>query len=161
MLIVIIILGITALAVLPNVQALLRDTRLTEAAAELVSSLQYARNLAARYGRPFGFQADAAGRWFKVYDNRYAADTAAHADADPPVTAYGVVLNPLDKKWYQIDFDDLAQYSGVAFSSAQIVFYPDGHCNDPAAANPSMTVSLGAAQRTVTVDGVTGRVSAQ
>ena len=44
---------------------------------------------------------------------------------------------------------------------ATIVFYPDGHSTSPLASNPAVTVSLGAAQRKITVDGVTGRVSVQ
>jgi type II secretion system protein H len=157
-LIVIMILGIVGVIVIPQFQGMIQETRLNEAAAELVSGMQYAGNLAVRYRRPFGFQANAGGRWFKVYDNRYAADAAAHAAADPPVTAYGVVLNPLDKKWYQHDFDEMENYQAVTFTSAQIVFYPDGHS---AAANTTVTVSLGGSQRTITVDGATGRIRVQ
>ena len=75
-LIVIAILGIIGMIVIPQFQGMIQETRLNEAAAELVSGMQYAGNLAVRYRRPFGFQADAAGRWFKVYDNRYAADAS-------------------------------------------------------------------------------------
>jgi type II secretion system protein H len=157
-LIVIAILGIIGMVVIPRFQGMVQQTRLNEAAADLVSGLQYAENLAVRYRRPFGFQAEAAGRWFKVYDKRYAADTAAHAAADPPVTAYGVVWNPLDQNWYQHDFDDMENYRAATFTSAQIVFYPDGHS---AAADTTVTVSLGGFQRTITVDGATGRVSVQ
>jgi Tfp pilus assembly protein FimT len=157
-LIVITILGIIGVFVVPQFQGMVQETRLNEAAADIVSGLQYAGNLAVRYRRPFGFQADAAGHWFKIYDNRYAADAAAHANADPPVTAYGVVLNPVDKSWYQHDFDDMENYRQATFTSAQIVFYPDGHS---AASNTTVTVSLGASQRTITVDGATGRINVQ
>ena len=158
MLIVIAILGIIGMAVIPQLQGMIQETRLTEATAEIVSGMQYAENLAIRYRRPFGFQADAAGHWFKVYDSRYAADAAAHATDDPPVTSYGVVLNPLDKSWYQHDFDDMENYRAVSFTSAQIVFYPDGHS---AASNTTVTVSLGGRQKTIKADGATGRISVQ
>jgi type II secretion system protein H len=157
-LIVIAILGIVGMIIVPQFQGMVQETRLTEAAAELVSGLQYAGNLAVRYRRPFGFQADAAGHWFKIYDNRYAADSTAHTADDPPVTAYGVVLNPIEKSWYQHDFDDMENYRQVTFTSAQIVFYPDGHS---AASNTTVTVTLGNRQRTITVDGATGRISVQ
>lgn len=157
-LLVIVILGIIGIIVIPQFQGIVQQTRLNEAAAELVSGMQYAGDLAVRYRRPFGFQADAAGHWFKIYDNRYAADAAAHTADDPPVTAYGVVLNPLDKSWYQHDFDDMENYRAVTFTDAQIVFYPDGHS---AASNTTVTVSLGGSQRTITVDGATGRISVQ
>jgi Tfp pilus assembly protein FimT len=157
-LIVIVILGIIGMIVIPQFQGMVQETRLNEATAEIVSGMQYAGNLAVRYRRPFGFQADAAGHWFKIYDNRYAADATAHTDADPPVTAYGVVLNPIEKNWYQHDFDDMENYRAATFTSAQIVFYPDGHS---AASNITVTVTLGATQRTITVDGATGRISVQ
>lgn len=157
-LIVIVILGIVGMIVIPQFQGMVQETRLNEAAAELVSGMQYAGNLAIRYRRPFGFQADAAGHWFKIYDNRYAADATEHAAADPPVTAYGVVLNPIDKSWYVHDFDDMENYRAVTFTSAQIVFYPDGHS---ASSDTVVTVSLGGRQRTITVDGATGRISVQ
>lgn len=160
-LIVIMILGLVGMAIIPQLQGMVQETRLNEAAAELVSGLQYAGNLAVRYRRPFGFQADAAGHWFKVYDNRYAADANAHTNADPPVTAYGVVLNPLDKSWYLRDFDDMENYRAVTFTDnnqVPIVFYPDGHSGD---SNTTLTVSLGGNQRTISVDGPTGRISVQ
>ncbi len=157
-LIVIVILAILGMIAIPQLQGVVMETRLNEAAAELVSGMQYAGNLAVRYRRPFGFQADAAGHWFKIYDNRYAADATAHTTDDPPVTANGVVLNPLDKSWYIHDFDDMENYRAVTFTGAQIVFYPDGHS---AASNTTVTVSLGGSQRTITVDGATGRISVQ
>jgi len=156
--IVIAILGIIGMTVIPQFQGLVHETRLNEAAAELVSAMQYAGDLAVRYRRPFGFQADADGRWFKVCDNRYAADTSAHPAADPPATAYGVVLHPIEKNWYQHDFDDRENYQGVTFSSVQIVFYPDGHSS---ASDTTITVSLGSNQRAITVDGATGRIKVQ
>jgi type II secretion system protein H len=157
-LIVLVILGIVGMVVIPQFQGMVQETRLTEAAAELVSGMQYAGNLAVRHRRPFGFQADAAGRWFKIYDNRYAADATPHTTDDPPVTAFGVVLNPIDKSWYQHDFDDMENYRQVTFTGAQIVFYPDGHS---AASNTTVTVTLSDRQRTIMVDGATGRVSVQ
>lgn len=157
-LIVIVILGIIGMIIIPQFQGMVQKTRLSEAAAEIVSGMQYAGNLAVRYRRPFGFQADATGHWFRIYDNRYAGDASAHTDQDPPVTAYGVVLNPLDKNWYIRNFADMENYREVSFTSAQIVFYPDGHS---AAANTTVTVSLGGNQKTITVDGTTGRISVQ
>ncbi|MCX5823933.1 MAG: GspH/FimT family pseudopilin [Deltaproteobacteria bacterium] len=161
-LIVIVILGIIGMIVIPQFQGMVQETRLNEAAAELVSGMQYAGNLAVRYRRPFGFQADSAGHWFKIYDNRYVNDANPHTADDPPVTANGVVLNPIDKSWYWRDFDDMENYRAVTFApDVQIVFYPDGHSTDPALPNPTVIVSLGGSQRTIKVDGATGRISVQ
>ena len=160
-LLVIAILGIIAMIVIPQFQGMVQETRLNEAAAELVSGMQYAGNLAVRYRRPFGFQADSAGHWFKIYDNRYVNDANPHTADDPPVTANGVVLNPIDKSWYLRDFDDMENYRAVTFTDnnqVPIVFYPDGHSS---ASNTTVTVNLGAAQRTITIDGATGRINVQ
>ncbi len=157
-LIVIAILGIIGIIIIPQFQGLVRETKLNEAATELVSGMQYAGNLAVRYGRPFCFQADATGRWFKIFDNRHREDPVPHTDHDPPVTANGVVLHPLDKNWYLRDFDEMESYREVTFTNAQVVFYPDGHS---AATDTTVTVSLGTDQRIITVDGSTGRISVQ
>ena len=161
-LIVIAILGIVGMAIIPQFQGMVQETRLNEAAAEIVSGMQYAGNLAVRYRRAFGFEADAAGHWFKIYDTLPVA--ATRTANDPPVNADGVVLNPLDKSWYIHDFDDMENYRAVTFTSVKIVFYPDGHTAIPGAlvaANTTVTVSLGGRLRTITVDGVTGRISVQ
>jgi len=159
-LIVIVILGIIGMIIIPQFQGLIQETRLTEAAAEIVSGMQYAGNLAVRYRRPFGFQADAAGHWFKIYEYRYATDPAAHTGGadDPKVTAYGVVLNPLDKSWYIRNFADMENYRSVTFTDATIVFYPDGHS---ASSDTTVTVGLGSRQKTITIDGTTGRIRTQ
>ncbi len=157
-LIVIAILGIIGITIIPQFQGLVRETKLNEAATELVSGMQYAGNLAVRYGRPFGFQADATGRWFRIFDERYHTDPAPHTDQNPPVTAYGVVLNPLDKSWYLRNFAELESYREVTFTNAEVVFYPDGHS---AATDTTVTVDLGADLRIITVDGATGRVHVQ
>jgi len=160
-LIVIAIIGIIGMIAIPQFQGMIQETRLNEATAELVSGLQYAGNLAVRYRRPFSFQANAAGHWFKIYDNRYASDANPHAADDPPVTAYGVVLNPIDKSWYLRDFDEMENYRAVTFTDnnqVPIVFYPDGHSSD---SNTTVTLSLGGSQRAITVDGATGRISVQ
>lgn len=157
-LIVIVILGIVGMAAIPQFQGMVQQIRLNEAAAELVTGMQYAGSLAVRYRRPFGFQADEGGRWFKIYDNRYAANANPQPTANPPVTAYGVVLNPLNKNWYHYNFNNMENYGAATFSSALILFYPDGHS---AASNTTVTVSLGGGQRVITVDGATGRITVQ
>lgn len=145
------------------------ETKLNEATGELVSGLQYAGNLAVKYQRPFGLkalEANVNGNWFRVFDYRYKDDTIPHHDCfpdpacDPPVDAYGVVLNPFDKKWYQKDFDTMKTYEGVSITSVpaggQIRFYPDGHSDS---SDNTFVLSLAGNQRTITVDGTTGRIS--
>ena len=160
-LIVIAILGIIGITIIPQFQDLVRETKLNEAATELVSGMQYAGNLAVRYGRPFGFQADATGRWYKIYDNRYYTDITACTDQvrdTPLMDSACVVLNPLDKNWYLRNFTAMENYREVTFTDAEVVFYPDGHSK---ATDTTVTVSLGTDQRIITVDGATGRVKVQ
>ena len=161
-LLVAIIVGIMVAIVTPQFQSMLTQTRLNEAAVELISALQYAGDLAVTYQRPFALSADTAGNWFKVIDYRYKGDGAPHHDADPPVKAQGVVLNPTDKTWYLKDYDTLSSFQGVSLTTVpaggEICFYPDGHS---AATNQTFVLSFDGRQRTITVDGVTGRITVQ
>ena len=160
LLIVALILSILGTVAVPHFKGLTIETKLNEAAAELVGGLQYAQNLAVEYQRPFGLKADATGNWFRVFDDRYKADPNPHHGSDPPVDAYGVVLEPLSKIWYVKNYDTI--YKGIKITAVptggEIRFYPDGHS---AAANHTFLISLATAQRTITVNGTTGRVSVQ
>ena len=159
-LIVILILGILGVIVVPQFYSMASEAKLNNAAVELVSALEYARSLAVQYQRPFGLKADVTGNWFRVFDNQYKDDPGSHHGFDPPVDAYGVVINPFDKKWYLIDFDGMDTYKGVSINSVpaggEIRFYPDGHS---ASSDNTFVLDLEGSQRTITVNGTTGRVS--
>jgi Tfp pilus assembly protein FimT len=169
-LIVIVILGIIGMVIIPEFQGLIQETRLSEAAAEIVSGMQYAGNLAVRYRRPFGFQADATGtsHLFKIFDNRYYTNITVCTDQvqdDPRMNTDCVVLNPLDKDWYIRDFAAMENYREVTFAIKRddvlipfIVFYPDGHS---ASSDTAVTVGLGSRQKTIMVDGTTSRIRTQ
>jgi type II secretion system protein H len=162
LLIVVMILGILGMAVVPQMQNLLSDNKLDEAAKETVIALEYVRQLAAQHQRPFGLAADVGGNWLEVFDQRYRADSNAHTGDLPPVSAYGVVQNPLDKNWYRREFNALTQFAGVRIQtvpgSGVILFYPDGHS---AATDSSFVIALGGRQKTVTVNGTSGRITSQ
>ena len=156
------ILGVLGTLITPQFNSALTEAKLNEAAAELISGLQYAGSLAVKYQRPFGVKAtvEASGNWFRVFDDQYKADSSPHHTFDPPVDAYGVVLNPMDKKWYTKDFDTMKTYEGVKITSVpageEISFYPDGHSGS---SDKTFGLSFGGEQRTITVNGTTGRVS--
>jgi len=101
LLIVVMILGILGMAVAPQFGNLLAENKVEAAAGEMATALEYARQLAARHQRCFGLKAVVVGNRLEVFDDRYRLDINPHTGAVPPVTAYGVVLNPLDKNWYQ------------------------------------------------------------
>ena len=159
---VICIVGILGMLGIPQFHSMLAQARLNEATTELYSALLYAQDLAVRYQRPFGVKADVAGNWFRVFDNRFKADSSSHHGEDPPVDAYGVVLNPVDKKWYLKNFDAMEAYRGVKLYAVpvggEICFFPDGHSSST---NSSFGLSLGTDNRTVTVNGTTGVITVQ
>jgi Tfp pilus assembly protein FimT len=159
---VIVILGILGTVAVPQFYSMMGARRLNAASGELVSALQYARNLAVRYQRPFGLRANVGGDWFRVYDDQYKIDASPHHDFVPPVDTFGVVLNPLDKTWYVIDYDTMDTYEGVTMTSAPagntVCFYPDGHSSS---SDSPFVLSYGGEQRTITVNGTTGRIHVQ
>jgi len=162
LLLVMTILGVLGMIVIPQFHSMVTEARLNEAAGELVSGLQYAGSLAVQHQRPFGLMADVNENWFKVYDYQYKTDPEPHHDYVPPVDVYGVVLNPVDKRWYIKDFDTMKTYEGVRITSVsdggEIRFYPDGHSSS---SDSTFVLSHGGNQRTITVNGTTGRVSVQ
>ena len=157
LLIVLMILGIMGVILAPQLNSMVTEARLNEAAREMVSGLQYAQSLALTYQRPFGLKADVDENWFRVFDYQYRDDTNPHHDAAPPVDRYGVVLNPVNKSWYSVDFDTAQTYKGVSIDSAptEISFYPDGHSSLD---DSVFVMSFGEDTRTITVDGTTGKI---
>jgi type II secretory pathway pseudopilin PulG len=161
-LLVVVILTIVAMAAVPIASSLLADSRLGAAAAETVSALQFAGNLAIRYQRTFGVEGSVNLNSLTVFDNRYRADAASHPGAAPPVAAWGVVLNPLDRTWYTLDLDDAPSCRGATLSAVPaggiVRFYPDGHTGE---SDSVFVLRYGSATRSVRVSGVTGRVTAE
>ena len=159
-LIVVLLLGIVGMVAIPQFHSVIFEAKLNEATGELVAGLEYARNLAVSYQRPFGLKADTGLNTFAVLDARYESDPLPHHADDPPVDSQGVVLNPLEKTWYEKDFNTMTEYTGVAITAAPvggvIYFYPDGHSDS---SDNTFTLTLEGEQRTVTVNGTTGCIS--
>ena len=178
LIIVIIILGVLAMIIMPQIGAMANTSKANSAAWELVTALQFAQTLAIEYQRPFQFQIETVGKrnLFLVKDHTSSLNNNEHPDADPPLYTYQRVYNPMDKKPYIIDFDDVAsgvsdevstreEYRGVTIdsvpgggNSATIEFYPDGHSG---ITDSVVVLSLGRETRTVTVDGFTGKVTVE
>ena len=156
-LLVLLILGIVAMGIAPVAQSYLEDSRLRAAGGELVAALQYAGVLAVRYERPFQVETLVSKHRFMVQDVRFAKDPDPHHDQEPPVHSYGVVLNPVDKKWYDISFGRDTQYSGVSLEAATVatlVFYPDGNASQEA----KYAIAYGKKRLTIHVEAATGRI---
>lgn len=185
LLIVILIIGITAMIAMPQWGSMTAEAKLNGAVSEVVIAYEYARSLAVEYQRPFQVRAyttnygDDKANQFLVTDDRYESDASPHADALPPVYSYGRVYNPFDKKPYIIDFDDLQsslvgvvtpkrEYEGVVITqvpgggtSGEVHYYPDGHSSDPAGSDSTIVLSYAGSQKTITVDAITGRITVQ
>ncbi|UCE82546.1 MAG: hypothetical protein JSV47_12720 [Deltaproteobacteria bacterium] len=162
MIIVIMILGIMGVLLTPHLHSMITQAKLNDATAELVAGIQYARDLSVTHQRVFGLTADVGENWFKVIDHQYKDDANPHHDSVPPVDTYGLLLHPVDKTWYSRDFDTSANHEGVSINavpaSGAIFFYPDGHSSE---LNSVFVLALKGDQKTITVDGITGRISVQ
>jgi Tfp pilus assembly protein FimT len=149
-----VILGILAMVAVPYMSSMVAASRLSASATEMVSGLQYAGSLAARYHRPFGLKADTAANSFSVYDSS--------PSGDPPVDGSNTVLNPVEKTWYAKDFDNIDAYKGVKIVSvpagSTVLFYPDGHTGF---SDSLFTLAYGTKQMTITVSSTTGRIKVQ
>ena len=161
-LIVVLILGIIGAVGFPRLHAMIGEAKLNEAAAELVGGLHYAANLAILHQRPFGVKTNVGNNWFRVYDARFQTDPNPPGDSVPLVGPFGVVINPVDKKWYAVDFDTLSSTESVQLVTAPagsvVLFYPDGHSGATASV---FVLRRGNDQKTVTVNGITGKVTVQ
>jgi type II secretory pathway pseudopilin PulG len=159
---VIMIIGVLGVILTPQFNSLISEGKLNGAAEQLINGLEYAQNLAITHQRPFGLKAEVEGNMFRVFDNQYKADPNPHHGSDPPVDAFGVVLNPLDKKWFERDFDTMNEFNGVTIKATpageEIYFYPDGHSNS---VDSTYVLGYGKQQRSITVDGMTGQIAVQ
>ena len=178
LIIVVIILGVLAMLILPQLGTMANQSKINSAAWELISAFQYAQTMAIEYQRPFQMKVFRASdrNQFMVKDHQYEGDSNAYPNNDPPIYSWGRVYHPIDKKPYIIDFDDVQaavagevstreEYRGVTIDSvpgggsdAEIVFYPDGHSGN---SDSVVVISLGSETRTITVDGFTGKVSVE
>jgi len=176
LLIVVMIVGILATMLQPQFHSAMVEMKLNGAAGEVVAALQYARSLAVTHQKPFLVKvySATARNQLVVKDTFYATDPNLHLDAVPPVYSHGRVFNPHDKKPYIIDFDDIdsdladvisprREFEGVKIISVPgggtdgtIRFYPDGHSSET---DSAVVLSLGNEQRTITVDGLMGRIT--
>ncbi len=139
------------------------------AAAEFAAAIRFARSESIRTGQPYGFQQnDSAKQRIRVF----RADTTTN-----PWARVFDVYHPVDKQLYDFDLDD--QTIAAATSIARSTVYK-GTCDLPGAvyfdahgspwcASPenvllesyTLDLQLGAALRTVVLDGITGRVTVQ
>jgi type II secretion system protein H len=166
-LIVVSILGIVALVAIPSFHSAERQ-KLDLAAEEFAEAIRFARSEAMRVGQPRGFRLSTSQKRIQVF----RPDTSA-----VPWTLLYDVYHPVSKKLIDVELgkhplaaaDSLsrdATFRGNCTTSDNLYFDSRG---TPWCVNPrtsllehlDLTLSLGAHSRTVTLDGITGRVTVQ
>ena len=170
LLIIVMIMGILAMAGIPALTSFLADSKLSSASTIMVSAIEYTASLSIKYKRPFQFEV--------VSNNTFQIkDTAPYPDSDPypndpsetiridnrpRVDGDDIVFNTLSGTWYKVDFATIANFEGVSIDSGPetLKFYPDGHSEDDSPSFESHYVlSLGELKNTITIDGISGRIS--
>lgn len=166
-LVVLAILAMAAVLAIPSLYP--TDPHALDLAAQQVAeAMRYARNEAMRTGQPYGFRQNSSSERIRVFR------------VDSTISPWGPVYDvyhPLDKRPYDIVLSShpFARVDGVAHNR---VFR--GSCNTPrnvyfdASGTPwcldpetvllqqfDVTLTLDAASRMVTLDGITGRVTVQ
>lgn len=160
LLIVCMILGIVAMIAAPQFHTMNSESKLNSAAGEVVTAIHFAQNLAVKYQRVFYFKAKATDNFIQVGDLRYKNDPNSHPNDDPPVLNNGLVINPMTKAKYDLDFDTMGELEGVKITSVPTgeytYFYPDGHSSE---VDSTIGLSYLNQQRTITIDGCSGKTT--
>ena len=164
---VVIILGIATAVAIPNVSTTNLD-QLELTAEEVADVVRFARSESIRTGEPHGFFSDLPNKRIRVF----RADMATN----PPNPVYEV-YHPVSKKLYDIDLENHpfaradalnggANYQGTCDEPRYTLFDAQGTvwCGDPPTVlylNGIITFTLGDHTRTLSLDGISGRVSVQ
>ncbi len=142
--------------------------RVEVAAAEIADAFRFARDESLRTGESYGVHIRASAEGVRLF--------RLDPVTDPPTRVFDV-YDPVARHLWDTDFDDHPLASGVDVERTHsyrgtcnlgryVAFRDAGtpSCTDPLAVlleRADVTVTLGNAQRTVTLDGFTGRVSVQ
>jgi type II secretion system protein H len=167
LIIVVVVLAVIAAIAVPGTSAS-SDKRLDLAAQEFATAMRFARSESIRTGDPYGFRQQSSAKRIRVF--RLDAGTS-------PATLIYDVYHPVAKQLYDIDLnveslaaaDSLnrtAVFRGACNQEGNIYFDSNG---TPWCADPGTTLVMsfevdlvsGLSSRTVTLDGITGRVTVQ
>ena len=164
---VVAILGIVAVVAIPGISSY-DSEQLELAAKEMAEAVRFARNEAIRTGTLKGINTQPSQTRIRVF----RGDTST-----TPLTPVYDVYHPVDKKLYDVDFrvhpfvtvDDFSSatsFSGTCNNASYIVFEKNGIplCSDPRTVRldqADLTLTRGNASITLTLHGITGRVTIQ
>ena len=160
-LIIVMIMGIFGMASIPALKSVLGDSKLSSAGRIMVAGIEYTANLSIRYQRPFQFEADTNTNSFQIKDTAPYPDSTSgtiRLNNLPPVNDDDIIFNTLSGTWYVVDFATTGNFDGVSIDSgpAALTFYPDGHSTY---ADSLYVLSFGQRSNTITVNGISGRIS--
>ena len=141
--IVVAILGLTALVVIPTFSSHEDEQKLSLAAAELCDGLRYARNEAIRTGNTFRVTINADNDQFKITDLL----------AFPGQT----VIHPVSRTPYNVDFPASRRYSGVDITGSGVIKV-DFHGNGQTDSDVVIILSYGPFTTAVKIESSSGRI---
>jgi len=166
LLIIVMIMGILVMAGIPAFSTVMADNKLSSASRIMVSAIEYTANLSIRYKRPFQFEADTNTNSFQIKDTApYPNSTPSTIRLNnlPPVNDDDIIFNTLSGTWYVVDFATTGNFDGVSIDSGpapddDLTFYPDGHSTYK---DSKYVLSLGGRTNTITINGISGRISVE
>jgi prepilin-type N-terminal cleavage/methylation domain-containing protein len=144
--IVLLILGIVSAVAIPSIKSSVDEMKLDGAVREVVSAIQYAQSLSIKEGKSFGVSVH-------VGQERIKCKEFAITEA---------VLHPIDKKPYEIKFNDYKNLQGVDIisvvfgaSSSSVYFNSLGEPDKVG----SIILGYGSFQKTINVTKPLGKVN--
>jgi type II secretion system protein H len=142
--IVVAIIGLTALIAIPTFTSHEDQQKLSMAAAELTDGLRYARNEAIRTGNTFRVEINADNDQFLI------ADLAALPGQ--------IVTHPVSRRPYRIDFPGTANYSGIDIAGSGVILI-DFNGNGQTDSDEVITLSYGSFTTIVTIASSSGLIT--
>ena len=142
--IVVAIIGLTALVVIPSFTSYEDEQKLSMAAAELTDGLRYARSEAIRTGSAFRVEINTDSDEFAITDLAALPGQA--------------VIHPVSRKPYRVAFPASTRYSGIDINGTGVInvdFYGTGQANS----DEVITLSYGPFTTVITVDSSSGRIT--
>ncbi|MBW1895793.1 MAG: GspH/FimT family pseudopilin [Deltaproteobacteria bacterium] len=161
------ILGITAVVALPMLSSSLDEARLSAAASEVVTALEFAQLTAATTGRETRVTIGDAQERIDVRQYKTTADLFTGGDllaaGDVEGGTYAFMQYPLKKGTdYLILLGDEDRFQGVDITTSDFNPPGDNVVFDPLGTpskGGSVTLALGGRQMVVTLDALTGKVT--
>jgi Tfp pilus assembly protein FimT len=164
--IVVMTLGVVALLALPMFGAALEEARLSGAASEIVTALEFAQLTALNSGRETRVTVDHTADTILVEQFRNSVDLLGEqselAASDVEGGGFAVMAHPVNRGTdYNISLANDARFNGVDISAAvfgssnSVVFKTLGEPSD----GGTVTLTSSSSQLVVTVDSLTGKVT--